>query len=399
MLELYNQLPSVAQFIIALILILTFYFLFFNFSSATVSSAPTLLTSIGIFGTFLGIALGLHDFDTGDIKGSVPQLIDGLKTAFWSSIAGLFGALLIKARHLFHVARARVTESDVHGATVDDLANLLNDVNRSLVGEEESTLLSQMKLARQDSNDKLDALKRSMEEALKTMAENNSKSLIEALKEVIRDFNAKINEQFGENFKQLNEAVGKILEWQERYRQQMEEMIKQQTLTTENMAIATLRYTEVIERTEDFAQVAEALSTLLRKLDTQRHQLDTNLRQLGELITKAADGMPKIEERIMEITRQIEQGANNHAQVMQHALETTRAGLATANDELNAHVEQMTEQARNQIVELDKALTEELTKSLETLGQQLTALSQQFVDDYQPLTDRLREVVNLAQRV
>jgi len=41
------------------------------------------------------------------------------------------------------------------------------------------------------------------------MAENNSKALIEALQEVIRDFNAKINEQFGENFKQLNEAVGK----------------------------------------------------------------------------------------------------------------------------------------------------------------------------------------------
>ena len=35
------------------------------------------------------------------------------------------------------------------------------------------------------------------------VAENNSKALVEALEEVIRDFNTKISEQFGDNFKQL----------------------------------------------------------------------------------------------------------------------------------------------------------------------------------------------------
>ena len=47
----------------------------------------------------------------------------------------------------------------------------------------------------------------------KNVAESVAKlatdELIEALKTVIEDFNAKITEQFGENFKQLNEAVGK----------------------------------------------------------------------------------------------------------------------------------------------------------------------------------------------
>ena len=56
------------------------------------------------------------------------------------------------------------------------------------------------------------------------MADNNTKALIEALESVMRDFNAKINEQFGDNFKQLNEAVGRINDWQEQYRQQMDEL-------------------------------------------------------------------------------------------------------------------------------------------------------------------------------
>ena len=87
---------------------------------------------------------------------------------------------------------------------------------------------------------------------MEKIAESNSKALIEAFKEVIRDFNTKINEQFGENFKQLNAAVEKILVWQERYRQQMTEMIQQQTLTTSNMADATARYSELVSQSETF---------------------------------------------------------------------------------------------------------------------------------------------------
>ena len=43
------------------------------------------------------------------------------------------------------------------------------------------------------------------------------------MKGVIREFNEKISEQFGDNFKQLNEAVGRLLEWQENYRTQIEQ--------------------------------------------------------------------------------------------------------------------------------------------------------------------------------
>ena len=45
--------------------------------------------------------------------------------------------------------------------------------------------------------------------------------MIEALENVIKDFNQKITEQFGENFKQLNEAVGALLDWQKEYKEQV----------------------------------------------------------------------------------------------------------------------------------------------------------------------------------
>ena len=52
------------------------------------------------------------------------------------------------------------------------------------------------------------------------------KALVEAIETVIGEFNVKINEQFGENFKKLNEAVGKLLEWQENYYKQIEYMVQ-----------------------------------------------------------------------------------------------------------------------------------------------------------------------------
>jgi hypothetical protein len=46
---------------------------------------------------------------------------------------------------------------------------------------------------------------------------------------------------------------------------------------------------------------------------------------------------------------------------------------------------------------LDKALEEELRKSIESLGRQLTALSQKFVQDYTPLTAQLQRVVQMGR--
>ena len=61
----------------------------------------------------------------------------------------------------------------------------------------------------------------------KLQAENNTKALVEAIREVIGDFNAKINEQFGENFKELNAAVGDLVGWQENYKDVVEKSFTQ----------------------------------------------------------------------------------------------------------------------------------------------------------------------------
>lgn len=206
--RIFLMLPIITQWAVTLLFVSAVIVHLFAYNQRSIHDGPSIFTTCGIFFTFLGIAQGLYGFDPQKIDASIPTLLDGLKTAFIASVVGVGAALSIKLRYaLFglHIKGA-VTKPD--GATVDDLFNQMVAVQQSIIGKEDSTLLTQMKLTRQDTNDRLDKMYKSQSDFMEKMAANNSKALIQALQEVIRDFNTKLSEQFGENFKQLNQAVG-----------------------------------------------------------------------------------------------------------------------------------------------------------------------------------------------
>lgn len=58
---------------------------------------PTFVSTLGVLGTFYGITKGLLAFDTADLDKSIPGLLDGLKTAFFTSLAGMVGSMILSA--------------------------------------------------------------------------------------------------------------------------------------------------------------------------------------------------------------------------------------------------------------------------------------------------------------
>ena len=390
--EIFSSLPAHAQTFVLAMVVLGLYVHLFAFNAKAAAHGPAIFTTLGIFATFLGIALGLLNFDVGNVQKSVPALLEGLKTAFWASVFGVGIALTLKIRYAMWGIPVRYQSAAAYDTSIDDLVAKMGAVQQALVGEGEATLLTQLRLGRREANERLDALKRSQEAFMEKMADNNSKALIQALEAVMRDFNAKINEQFGDNFKQLNQAVDNILQWQERYRLQMGEMIEQQKQTTANMTTATLRYGELLNKTEKFAAAGERLATLIEAMQVQRQQIERSLQALGQLLSAASTGLPDIEKRILQLAEQLDRG-------VRAANDATLKLIQGSNQEFNTHIAAITEQTRRQIEALDVALETELTNALDTLGRQLAALSQQFVEDYKPLTERLRQVLSLGRGV
>ena len=89
----------------------------------------------------------------------------------------------------------------------------LDNLQKAVSGESENSLLSQVRKLQTNfvtHKDSQHELIRELRQFAQTMAESNSKILIESFENVIRDFNAQLNEQFGESFKQLSQVVGAL---------------------------------------------------------------------------------------------------------------------------------------------------------------------------------------------
>lgn len=305
--HIWESLSGLAQFSAVLISLigLTFHI---RWSRRSTALGPTILTTLGIFFCFTGIAWGLVYFDPNDVRSGVPHLLQGIRTSFWSSVIGIFWALTLKIRvALFGDATVAATGGREE-ATVDDLAALLAQLNRSMAGDDDSSLLPQVKLLRADSNERIDRLSGAFDKYAENIAEANSSALVSALSEVVRDFNAKINEQFGENFKHLNSGVERLVAWQDQYERLLQVLIERETTIRDSMTEATSRFTDIVDRASEFAAVAASLRDIVGTLNSQSEHLSRALMQLSGLIGEVADGLPLVEQRIAQMIARSAQG-------------------------------------------------------------------------------------------
>jgi hypothetical protein len=315
------------------VLISTIALLFhIRWSRRATALGPTILTTLGIFFCFAGIAWGLLDFDPNDVRRGVPHLLQGIRTSFWASVVGIFWALTLKIRvALFGDATVPASGSQ-EGSTVDDLARLLMQLDRSIAGGDESALLSQLKLLRADSNGRIDRLTEAVDRYAENIAETNSRALVRALSEVVRDFNAKVNEQFGDNFRQLNSAVERLVSWQVQYEKQLLALIEQETATRESMQEAASRFTDMVNMASEFSAVAGSLQNIVGSVNNQSEQLARALMVLSALITEVSEGLPIIEQRISQLIARSGQGARPNPEtlgaVARHPTESTQATRA-----------------------------------------------------------------------
>ncbi len=61
-----------------------------------IESYPAVCSTLGVLGTFYGITVGLMGFDTAHLDQSIPVLLDGLKTAFFTSLLGMVCSMYLQ---------------------------------------------------------------------------------------------------------------------------------------------------------------------------------------------------------------------------------------------------------------------------------------------------------------
>lgn len=420
-----------------------------------VQYAPNLLTSLGILGTFVGIVIGLLGFDTADIDGSIGPLLAGLKTAFITSLAGMFMAIVFKILDGTGLIAAPTPAEEPESATPEQVLGsmmrqerALTKMTTAIAGDEETTLISQIRLLRSDQADAQKALReeiRGQKETfsefqdrlwsqMETFAEMLSKSateqVINALKEVITDFNKNLTEQFGDNFKRLDEAVEKLVEWQENYRVQLEQMSEQYS-----EGVKAIDHTrELVGQIEaDTKKIPETMELLKLLLETTQHQLAELERHLGafkDMRDRAVEAVPQMKTQVDAIVEDVSNAARESSQRLasvtedmkthlitgmedfQNSVSRTNEGLTTASDalatksdeiseQLTVSVKEINEQVRDLVERMDegaKAVSKTLSESNLTLKRQTAEVQEKVADSIEQMNGRVEKAMDELTR-
>lgn len=377
----------------------------------TLNSITNTVVSLGILGTFTGVFMGLLNFDVENITSSVPQLLTGLKTAFITSIAGLLASIILKTFPQVYSIKATKTDTKKDETNIGTMIKILGNIENSIAGDNETTLITQIQKLRTTNADKFDDLNSSFNNFAEKMVSDSTQSLIDALTQVMQDFNTQINEQFGDNFKHLNDGVGKMLEWQKEYAGRVEIMTNQFQKAVDGILESEQVLTSLTKKASIYQETSVKLKELL-------DNLNTNLVGIDEMANNAKNTFPIIQKQIKDLTVNFSSSVqsavrenNRMFEFQKTAIDNQVNAMAISYDQLGNQQSELITKLNNridnlmkdnadriteQLSNLDEELSSELNKALTSLGSQLTSLSNKFVEDYTPLTIELQKLMQIA---
>ncbi|HIC10947.1 MAG TPA: hypothetical protein EYO61_06305, partial [Campylobacterales bacterium] len=150
--DIFNSLDVIGQFfVVAMLIEFVAEFLYFRRIGTSIKSV---IVTTGVLGTFVGIVYGLYNFDTSNIEQSIPQLLDGLKTAFVTSVLGMIGAILITITDKIQEHRNRKLEQNSEKDILIDIVTELKNMNNKI------EKLENIEKSNLEISDRLSALER-----------------------------------------------------------------------------------------------------------------------------------------------------------------------------------------------------------------------------------------------
>lgn len=292
-----------------------------------------------------------------------------------------------------------------------------------MTGNEESTLFGQLKILRGDINDNAKlSLNSSINQAEKnqhnfeafseklwlklqgfadTLSKSATEQVIEALKQVIVDFNNKITEQFGENFKHLNEAVHKLVEWQDNYKQQLDQMQQQYARGVESITATEASVAHISEQSKI---IPESMNDLKNVMEVNQHQLaelERHLEAFQIMRDKAVEAIPQIQQQVQatvnDISAAVITASEHYKQLLSESDEYIKAHVNTSNALLEKFATE-TEKGITNVGERLKESSERISKDVEVAANEFTDNTSRTNEALQTSSDYLQAQTDIIKQ-
>lgn len=348
---------------------------------------PGSMTGLGILGTFLGLTTGIANFDTLTVEGmkdSIVTLLAGMRTAFFTSIFGVFFSLLYSHIHRF-----------VYQKTLQEMGDFIevfcgcglecteNTAENQILREEKrqselmETLPQLISVAIKEAIDDsfhagLMPVFSRMEETVAKFSEFASQQQQTGLEQVVQEFVKCMNESLKGQFAELATTIQSLCEWQKSSAEQMQAIVDGICNTSNEIE----KINETSKKTiEEMNQFVSLLSQLQETICQETEQLQKKIEQDTEINKEQAAYIEKLvdyEGRIALLSDHIKEEAD-----------TAKSVLDNMNTHCHDQLQNITEAAKKNMEMLSDA-----TKVLVESGhQQLDALVNSASDDMQMLAN------------
>lgn len=390
----------------------------YNWNEKYLEHVGGIYLSIGVFGTFLGITVGLLGFNVENIEESIPPLLEGLKISFLTSILGVFFNIINQKLSLFLLPRQISDETEILNKILDyqDKLYTIEKSNKHFIEEQlkkqEENQERNYNIQLENQNLFKSEFKRNEEwqnnfynlfkEFNENISKNASEQIVEALNKVIEDFNENMVSQFGDNFKHLNQGIDNLIDWQENYK----------TLVTDELKLIETSNQKVLDLTKSLEEIKQGyenfvdITNKIKETNTETEKLNTNIQDNINTTTQVLNNQKEtteiIEKSFSNIQNKINETTNSFEGYIKN-FQNIQNSISQSSEEIKELARNATEEQKMMIQKVlethKKEVDEALEQAINDLGNNLADLSEKFVEDYLPLTEKLRSVVRIAEGI
>jgi hypothetical protein len=331
-----------------------------------IESIPATFVTIGLLGTFLGIAYGLINFNTDPsaIKDSITDLLEGLKTAFYTSIFGIVFSLIFKIIINFKLNSGSITnpednkEFDFYSCINNNLIEINKNTRDSYYVLHD---IRENKL--KNISDGTKGLQKKLDKFFESMASQSADAIQEAFMSVIEDFNETFKELIGQlvskNFEKLTVSIDQLIVWQKDYKGDITS-IKDS-------------YERLAKNHKDFVGNTDNWVSKLDLIAGSSSQLQTIINDFQA----AFDNESRFSEVISNISISVDNLKNTSIAVNEHTnqLQSTTEALNLTKDEITDWLHK-----ENSVQSMVTALSESLVQLKDFEVTQIEDLNQEFLN-------------------
>lgn len=392
-----------------------------------------LVTLLWIGWTFLWIVSWLHWIQPDNISESIPELLWGLYTAFYTSIAWIVTSISISFYEWF-IAKENVNNDDSvvlskllseieslnkniwwdsdnslvnqiklsrndlnenhkemkstfddfvkwNSQTMGTIFSEIESLNKWIWWDWDNSLINQIKLSRGDLNENHREMKKAFDDFAEDMTKNNTEALFKAVEKVMNDFSAKINDQLWQSFKELTYAIDNLLVWQNEYKENIISTKNALDKSSDSLEKSSNAFEITVQKSEAFAEVSSKLENELQTLNSSLEIFKNGINEFDWVANKTKEMADSMIKSIDSLTENFVSKAETMIWETENHIKNMKDSFLEQSNDLKNTNKEVLENMVREVENTNKASSESFQNMNEDLRKQVLEFDEKLWEE------------------